>query len=95
MASMASQLIEEVTVHAQIDSLEDVREICADGTYFPNNLRTFAEFNQQDATFHNLFISVRRCTCFRRVFPPSSGAQNCTYSVRYLSDQCLTLYVQF
>jgi len=47
----------------------------------------FAEYNQQDATFHNLFISVRRCTCFRRFFRPSSGAQNCTYSVRYLSDQ--------
>jgi len=40
MASVASQLIEEVTAHAQSDSLEDVREICADGTYFPNNLRT-------------------------------------------------------
>ena len=39
MASVASQLIEEVTAHAQIDSLEDAREICADGTYFPNNLR--------------------------------------------------------
>jgi hypothetical protein len=47
----------------------------------------FAEYNQQDATFHNLFISVRRCTCFRRVFRPSSGVQNCTYSVRYWSDQ--------
>jgi len=32
-------LIEEVTAHAQSDSLEDAREICADGTYFPNNLR--------------------------------------------------------
>ena len=38
MASVASQLIEEVTAHVQRDSLEDVREICADGTYFPNNL---------------------------------------------------------
>jgi len=55
----------------------------------------FAEYNQQDATFHNLFISVRCSTHFRRVFRPSSGAQNCTYSVRYLSDQHLTLYVQF
>jgi len=35
MASVASQLIEEVTAHAQSDSLEDVRQICADGTYFP------------------------------------------------------------
>ena len=39
MASVASQLIQEVTAHAQSDSLEDVREICADGTYFLNNLR--------------------------------------------------------
>ena len=36
---MASELIEEVTAHAQSDRLEDAREICADGTYFPNNLR--------------------------------------------------------
>jgi len=40
MASVASQLIEEVTAHAQSDSPEDARETCADGTYFPNNLRT-------------------------------------------------------
>ena len=33
------------------------------------------------------FISVRLCTCFRGVFRPSSGAQNCTYSVRHLSDR--------
>ena len=32
---------------------------------------------------------------FQTVFPPSSGAQNCTYSVRYVSVQHLTLYVQF
>jgi len=39
MASVASQLIEQVTAHAQNDSLEYAREICAGGTYFPNNLR--------------------------------------------------------
>jgi len=37
--SVASQLIKEVTEHAQRDSLEDAQEICADGAYFPNNLR--------------------------------------------------------
>ena len=37
MASVASQIIEEVTVYAQSDSLEDARVICVDGTYFPNN----------------------------------------------------------
>jgi len=51
--------------------------------------------NQQDAKFLNLFISVRRSTCFRRFYRPSLGAQNCTYSVRYWSDKYLTLYVQF
>jgi len=38
MAPVASQLIEEVTALEQSDSLEDAREICADGIYFPNNL---------------------------------------------------------
>jgi len=42
----------------------------------------FAEYNQQDATFHNLFNSVKHSTCFRLFFRPPSGAQNCTYSVR-------------
>jgi len=28
----------------------------------------FAAYNQQNATFHNLFISVRRSTCFRSFF---------------------------
>jgi len=40
MASVASQLIEAVTAHAQSDSLEDAQERCTDGTYFPNNLCT-------------------------------------------------------
>ena len=38
MASVASQLIVEVTARAQSDSLEDAREIWADGTYSLNNL---------------------------------------------------------
>jgi len=38
MASVTSQLTEEVTAHEQSDSLEDAREVCADGIYFPNNL---------------------------------------------------------
>ena len=45
MASVASQLIEEVTAHAQSDSLEDAREIWADGTYFSNNLRICLSFS--------------------------------------------------
>ena len=41
MVSVASQLIEEVTAHAQSDSPEDAQEIWADGTYFPNNLHSW------------------------------------------------------
>jgi len=44
----------------------------------------FTEYHQQDVTFHNLLISLKLCTWFRRFFRPSSGAQNCAYSVRYL-----------
>jgi len=33
--------------------------------------------------FLDLFISINRSTCFSRFLRPSSGAQNCTYSVRY------------
>ena len=45
MVSVASQFIEEITAHAQSDSLEDAREICADGIYLPNNLRTLSVMN--------------------------------------------------
>ena len=38
---------------------------------------------QQEATFLDLFICYRRCTCFRRFLRPSSEVHNCTYSVRY------------
>jgi len=41
MASVPSQLIVEVTAHAQSDRLKNAQEICADGTYFPNNLCIF------------------------------------------------------
>ena len=37
-----------------------------------------AEYNQQDATFHNLFISVRRSTCF--------GRKNCPKHVERLTE---------
>ena len=91
-------------------SLIDIAKCGREGSFREKYFRIFAEYNQQDATFHNLFISARCCTCFRQFFRPSSGGQNCTYSVRHLSDRCcylllarlaagssigLTLYVQF
>ena len=39
-------------------------------------------YNQQDSTFSQ-YISINCSTCFRRFLRPSSGAQNCTYSVWY------------
>ena len=41
------------------------------------------KYNQHDATLHNLFISVRCSTCYRPFLCPSSGAQNCIYSIGY------------
>jgi hypothetical protein len=66
-------------------SLQAVHENICENTRFI--LMIFAEYNQQDANFLNLFISVRQSTCFSRFLRPSSGAQNCTYSVRHFSDQ--------
>jgi len=39
MASVTSEIIGEVTANVQSNSLEDAREIRAEGTYFPDNLR--------------------------------------------------------
>jgi len=61
--------------------IENLTSIC------PWIVNIFSDYNQQDATFLILFISVRRPTCFRRFFSHSSGAQTCSYSVRYLLDR--------
>ena len=57
MASVVSQLVEEVTAHAQTDSLEDAREICADGTYFPNNLHRCPLFKQNRLQYGDTYTS--------------------------------------
>ena len=54
MASVSSQLMEEVTVHAQSGGLGDAREICADGSYFPNNLRNLIRLREY--IFCNRFL---------------------------------------
>jgi len=66
MASVASQLIEEVTIHAQSDSLEDVREICADGTYFPNILLIClrAKLIFMDKMITNSLLPIRKILFF-------------------------------
>jgi hypothetical protein len=42
--------------------------------------------NQQDATLHNGIYYYKCSTCFRRFLRPSSGAQNYTHSIGYLSS---------
>ena len=58
--SVASQLIEEVTEHAHNESLADARDICADGTYFPNNLRTNKYKSARHAVITVVLMKTRR-----------------------------------
>jgi len=70
MVSVASQLIEEVTEHAQSDSLEDAREICVDGTYFPNNLRTFVRDSTASVILPSTGSEISRTRPDRPCAPP-------------------------
>jgi len=82
MVSVASQLIEEVTAHAQSDSLEDAQEICADSTYFLNNLRVIqvTKFYENVFLFHSYeseqVIVIAECVDHRKT-------QLCTILTRY------------
>ena len=75
MASVVSKLIEEVTAHAQSDSLEDAREICADGTYFPINLRKIEQptklniFSFTFPPYCNIFIYFVSQVALRMFLP--------------------------
>jgi len=68
MASVASQLIEEVTAHARSNSLEDAREICADGTYFPNNLRILKTLYKKMTKIIFVFNVVQEVCMLKGVF---------------------------
>ena len=74
MEPVASQLIEDVTAHAQSDSLEDAREICADDTYSPNNLVFYydicrREISQIHFLLHLLFnVPTLNCNKWKLEF---------------------------
>jgi hypothetical protein len=56
----------------------------------------FAEYNKKLCEVFQFIYFCKMLYMFQTVFfRPSSGTQNCTYRVRYLSDRYLTLYVQF
>ena len=44
------------------------------------------KYNQQDATLYNILYYWQCSTCFRRLFRPSSVAQNCTHTIWYMSS---------
>jgi len=84
MASVASQLMEEVTAHAQSDSLEDARKICADGTYFQNSLRA-SEFEisgirRSSATHPFTSIHVPELNFFDQIY------NQCSMQFLFLSE---------
>ena len=55
-------------------------------SWYRASLMDSFKYNQQDATLYNILYYCQCCTCFRRFLRPSSGAQNCTQSVRYMSS---------
>ena len=76
MASVASQLIQEVTAHAQKDSLEDARDICTDGSYFPNNLRIMNLYLRTTHLHLNCLPLLRTVYQFDKVLNKSMMLQN-------------------
>jgi hypothetical protein len=44
------------------------------------------KYNQQDAMLYNILYYCQCSTCLRRFLRPSSGAQNCTHSIWYMSS---------
>jgi hypothetical protein len=61
------------------------------------------KYNQQEAALYNILYYCQCSTCFRRFLCPSSGAENCTHSMWYMSsllaatasskEYCITLHL--
>ena len=63
--------------------------------YATYTLITLVEYSYSTTSkmhlFLKLFILLKRSTCFGRSFRPSSGAQNCTYGNKHMSNSCCYL----
>jgi hypothetical protein len=44
------------------------------------------KYSQHDTNLNNILFCYQCSTCFRRFLRPSSGAQNCTHSIWYMSS---------
>ena len=64
----------KVTVRLAVPS--DWHWLCKFDVHGSMHRKRVFKYNKQDATLHNLLISVKCATCFRRFLHPSSGAQN-------------------
>ena len=60
--------------------------VCSTVGYWWRVLFYSFKYNQQDATLYNILYCCQCSTCFRRFLRPSSGAQNCTHSISYMSS---------
>ena len=57
-----------------------------DTVFIGSPLPLIFQVYQQDATLYNILYYCQCSTCFRRFLRPSSGAQNCTPSIWYMSS---------
>jgi hypothetical protein len=48
--------------------------------------KIFFQIYEQDATLYNILYDSQCSTCFKRFLRPSSGAQNCTHDIGYMSS---------
>ena len=87
MVSVSSQLIEEVTAHAQSDSLEDAWEICADSTYFPNNLRISIVWN----VILRIILYIAWCLFFAQSFVHTILLNTGTWNFSYFQESYMIL----
>jgi hypothetical protein len=60
--------------------------------YFSTSAVTYSfKYNPLGATLYNILYCCQYCTCFRRFLHPSSGAKNCTHSMKLSSLLAATL----
>jgi hypothetical protein len=55
----------------------------------PCIVNVFYQVYEKDATLFNILYYCQCSICFRRFLRPSSGAQNCTHSIWYMSSLLL------
>jgi hypothetical protein len=77
-----------VSDNQEILAVRSQRSVTTKASHLMLSLNTLVhssfKYNQQDATLYNILYYCQYSTCFRLFLRPSSGAQNCTYSIWYV-----------